>query len=74
MNKRSAGEKFAARTIPYYFVAMRKSTAKKYDAAIRRAQADAWDECYVRICESDLVLCADLKVPRDANPYRGRKK
>lgn len=41
---------------------------------VRREKAKAWDACYVRICESDLCIAADLKVPRDSNPYRGRAK
>lgn len=44
--------------------------AKKIDRLVARRQAEAWDKCYLRICESDLVLCADLKVERDENPYR----
>jgi hypothetical protein len=54
--------------------AWRDKTARIIDAAIRRAQAAAWDKCYVCICESDLAIAADIKVRRDSNPYRKARR
>ncbi len=70
MSKRTPGERIC---LAYHGVISRE-LAKRIDRAISRAQGAAWDRCYVTICESDLVLCTDIKVRRDANPYRKAKK
>ena len=75
--KKTEGERIAMLLDPEGTIAAaiwRKRIAADIDRAIRRAQAKAWDECYVRLCESDLVMCADIKVRRDSNPYRGKKR
>lgn len=74
--KRSIGERLIRKHFDATFDGNGEilAAAKDVDHAIRRAKAKAWDECYVRICESALCIAADLKVSRSANPYRGRAK